>query len=237
MSEVGRAMLLAAGLGERMGALSRERPKPLIEIAGRALIDRALDHLAAVGIAEVVVNLHHKAALIEAHLKARAAPRIVFSHEKTRLETGGGVAKALPRLGPEPFFVVNSDILWRDGKTPALARLAAAWDERRMDALLLVYPLARLKGDRGRGDFALDNEGRLARNADGAPYRFTGIQLLHPRLFAACPEGPFSLNLLYDRAERAGRLFGLVHDGLWLHAGTAEELARAEAVFAEGGGP
>lgn len=229
MTAIVRAMLLAAGLGARMGVLTKDKPKPLVEVAGRPLIDLALDALAAAGISEVVVNLHYKAERIEAHLERRSRPRIVFSREAERLETGGGVAKALPHLGPGRFFVLNGDILWRDGATPALARLAAAWDDERMDALLLVYPRARIEGFEGRGDFSLDAAGRLARGADGAPYVFTGIQLLHARLFCGCPAGPFSLNRLYDRAGLSGRLFGLVHDGLWLHAGSPEELARAEA--------
>ncbi|HLB07832.1 MAG TPA: nucleotidyltransferase family protein [Alphaproteobacteria bacterium] len=230
MTGVTCAMVLAAGLGSRMGGLTRERPKPLLELAGRALIDHALDRLEAAGIARVVVNLHYKAELIEAHLAARTAPPLTLIREATRLETGGGVANALAHLGPLPFFVLNADVLWRDGDKPTLARLADRWDDAHMDALLLVH--GRKTGGETPGDFALKASGRLERKARGAPYRFTGVQLLHPRLFTGCPEGPFSLNLLYDRAQARGRLYGLAHDGLWLHAGTPEELARAKAALA-----
>jgi MurNAc alpha-1-phosphate uridylyltransferase len=222
-------MVLAAGRGERMRPLTDHTPKPMIEVEGQPIIDRILDRLAEAGVEDVVVNLHHMGDVLERHLEGRVAPRLAFSREAERLETGGGVRKALPLLGPDPFFVLNGDVVWLDGKTPALARLAAAWDDRTMDALLLVQPTVRAGGYDGPGDFALCPLGRLRRRRDLeiVPYVFAGVQILHPRLFAGAPDGRFSLNLLYDRAERAERLAGLRHDGAWFHVGTPEQLAAA----------
>jgi len=230
-----RAMVLAAGLGLRMRPLTETLPKPLVALAGRSLLDRALDALAAAGVADAVVNTHYLPHLIAAHVAGRAAPRIALSPEDALLETGGGVKRALGLLGSGPFFVVNADIAWADGPRPALARLAAAWDDAAMDALLLVQPVARAPGYDGAGDFTLDEGGRLARrNGPTAPFVFTGVQMLHPRLFAAAPEGAFSLNLLYDAARGNGRLFGLVHDAAWYHVGTPAALAEAERLIAAG---
>ncbi len=226
-----RAMVLAAGLGLRMRPITGDRPKPLVEVAGRTMLDRALDRLQAFGIERAVVNSHYLADQVEAHLAGRAEPETENSHEDTLLDTGGGVANALPRLGGHAFFVVNADIVWLDGRTPALDRLAAGWRDADMDALLLVQSTAKAFGYRGRGDFQVDQIGRVRRRAelDVAPYVFTGIQILHPRLFADAPSGAFSLNVLYDRAEQAGRLHAMVHDGEWFHIGTPEALAEAEA--------
>ena len=225
-----RAMILAAGLGERMRPLTDARPKPLIEVRGTALIDSILDRLAAAGINEVVINLHYLGEMIEAHLKDRAAPRIHYTREAERLETGGGVRKALPLLGADRFFVVNGDVSWLDGYTPALHRLARAWDDAEMDVLLLLHSTAYAVGYEGSGDFVLRPDGRLRRRRERevAPFVFAGVQILHPRLFAGAPEGPFSLNRLYDAAEEAGRLWGLRHDGQWFHVGTPEQLAEVE---------
>jgi MurNAc alpha-1-phosphate uridylyltransferase len=226
-----RAMVLAAGLGLRMRPITENLPKPLVEVAGRTMLDRALDRLEAFGIERAVVNSHYLADLIAAHLAARATQVTEISHEETVLDTGGGVACALARLGNDPFFVVNADIVWLDGGTPALDRLAAAWNDGDMDALLLVHGTAKAFGYRGPGDYDVDQIGRMRRRAerDVAPYVFTGIQILHPRLFADVPSGAFSLNLLYDRAERAGRLHAIVHDGEWFHIGTPAALAESEA--------
>ena len=228
-----RAMILAAGLGERMRPLTDERPKPLIEVRGRALIDAILERLEAAGVAEAVINLHYLGHKIEAHLKDRTSPRIVFSHESERLETGGGVRKALPLLGEAPFFVINGDVCWLDGCTPALRRLADAWDEARMDALLLLHPTAFAVGYEGRGDFMLGPDGRLRRRGERevAPFVFAGLQILHPGLFEGAPEGSFSLNSLYDKAAARERLWGLRHDGEWFHTGTPEQLAEVEAAL------
>ena len=226
------AMVLAAGLGTRMRLLTEMRPKALIEVAGQALIDRTLDRLAAAGVETAVVNTHHLAALLEAHLAPRRRPAIEISHEARLLETGGGVAHALPRLGTGPFYVVNSDILWLDGPLAAPTRLGAAWDGSRMDALLLLVPLTAALGYEGPGDFERAPSGRLARRtAARASYVFAGLQVLHPRLLTDAPAGAYSLNRLYDRALAAGRLFGLVHDGGWYHIGTPRALAAADAAL------
>ncbi len=225
-----RAMILAAGLGERMRPLTENLPKPLIEVRGRSLIETILDRLEMAGVPEVVINLYYLGELIEARLAGRAGPRITFSREATRLETGGGVRKALPLLGAEPFFAINGDVCWLDGCTAALRRLAEAWNEAEMDALLLLHPTVHAVGYDGPGDFVLDPEGRLRRRREQevAPFVFSGIQMLHPRLFEATPEGPFSLNLVYDKAAEAERLWGLRHDGDWFHIGTPENLRDVE---------
>jgi N-acetyl-alpha-D-muramate 1-phosphate uridylyltransferase len=232
-----RAMVLAAGKGLRLRPITLSRPKPLVEVGGQAMLDGALDRLAEAGVAEAVVNAHHLADMIEAHLQPRTRPRIHLSREEALLETGGGVKKALPLLGEEPFFVINGDILWRDGKVPALRRLAEAWDGAAMDALLLLQPTATAVGYEGLGDFVMDQLGRLRRRREGevAPFLFAGLQILSPALFADTPDGPFSLNLLYDRALAARRLYGLRHDGTWYHVGTPEDLERVEAALAPGG--
>lgn len=228
------AMVLAAGLGLRMRAVSSTLPKPLIECGGRALIDRTLDRLADAGIERAVVNLHYKGDAVRAHLARRKAPAIVYSDESDRLlETGGGVAKALPLLGEGAFFVVNSDIVWRDAFGNSLKELALKFDETAMDGLLLLQPAVCAVGYSGAGDFHLCPEGRLQRRDERevAPFVFTGVQILHRRLFADCPAGPFSLNLLYDRAIAAGRLYGLRHQGDWMDVGTPDGLKAAEAAL------
>lgn len=223
-----RAMVLAAGLGLRMRPITVHTPKPLVEVAGRTMLDRALDHLAAGGVTELVVNTHWLADRIAGHLSGR--PGITLSHEDVLLETGGGVAKALPHLGAAPFYVVNSDIIWTDGATRALKRLADAWDDDRMDALLLLQPTATAMGYDGAGDFFLDTTGvpRRRRDREVAPLLFSGVQILSPRLFHDAPAGKFSLNVLYDRALDASRLFAIVHDGRWYHVGTPEALPEVE---------
>ena len=227
-------MVLAAGLGLRMRPLTEKTPKPLIPVAGRCMLDRALDHLAAVGVVNRVVNSHYLAQQIADHMDARqreegSAVKIVVSHEADLLDTGGGVVKALPLLGAAPFFVINGDIMWRDGPEPALRRLAAAWDDDAMDALLLVHPREAAIGYDGPGDFNLAPDGKLARRSgDSAPFVFTGVQILSPRLLDGAPSGAFSLNKFYDRAASAGRLYGLIHTGHWFHIGTPDGLRLAE---------
>ena len=233
------AMVLAAGKGLRLRPITLSRPKPLVEVAGQAMLDGVLDRLAEAGVAEAVVNTHHLGHMIEGHLMSRKAPRIRISREEALLETGGGVKKALPLLGSRPFYAINGDVIWRDGKTPALRRLAEAWDEEAMDVLLLLQPTASAIGYEGKGDFVMDQLGRLRRRKEGevAPFLFAGLQILRHSLFAETPDGPFSLNLLYDRALAAGRLRGLRHDGAWYHVGTPEDLARVDAALAPGGEP
>jgi len=228
-----RAMVLAAGLGERMRPLTDTRPKPLIEVHGQSLLDYILDRLDQAGVAEAVINLFYLGDMIEAHLAARARPRIAFSREAVRLETGGGVRHALPLLGADPFYVINGDVRWLDGRTPALLRLAEAWDPDAMDALLLLHPTAFAVGYEGSGDFILAPDGRLRRRRERevAPFVFAGLQILHPRVFAQAPEGPFSLNRIYDAAQEAERLWGVRHDGEWFHIGTPATLAEVEAAL------
>lgn len=225
-----RAMVLAAGLGLRLRPVTETLPKPLVSVAGRTMLDRALDHLDAAGVANAVVNCHYLGQQIEAHLAGRRRPRIQISPEQALLDTGGGVAAALPRLGRRPFYAVNADIIWLDGQGSALRRLARAWDGGAMDVLLLVHPTVTAFGYDGAGDFHVDQVGRLHRRAEGevAPFVFAGVQLLHPRLFRDAPKGPFSMNLLYDRAAAAGRLHGIVHDGEWYHVGTPDALRGVE---------
>jgi MurNAc alpha-1-phosphate uridylyltransferase len=227
------AMVLAAGLGTRMRPLTDTLPKPLLEIEGRTLLDHAIDRLALVGVETVVVNTHYKADMVAAHLAGRQLPRIELSHEDELLETGGGVRRALPRLG-ELFFVVNSDVLWLDSKDYALKRLANAFNPARMDAVLLQQRTVTAIGYDGSGDYFLDTLGTPRRRAEGeiAPYLFTGVQLLHRRAFDGAPGGRFSLNAIYDRAEAAGRLHAIVHDGEWFHVGTPEGLAATRARLA-----
>lgn len=234
MTAIRRAMVLAAGLGTRLRPLTDSLPKPLVMVAGETLIDRILDRLAEVGVEEVVVNLHHKADQLSGHLARRDRPRIVESREETLLETGGGVRKALPLLGDGPFFAVNGDVLWRNGKRSALDRLAAAWDDGRMDGLLLLQRTVSAVGYDGHGDFMLTQDGMVRRPKPGEipPYVFAGVQILHPRLFADAPDGPFSLNRLYHPAAAAGRLGGVLHDGEWYHVGTPQALAEAEETLA-----
>ena len=236
------AMILAAGLGTRMRPVSLDIPKVLVPVLGRPVIDYALERLAQAGIKNVVVNAHHHADKLIAHLAhltpARdcQAPVVNISDERAELlDTGGGFAKALPILGDAPFYGINGDVIWLDGVFNTLHRLAARWDSDSMDALLLVTLCPRAVGYAGRGDFMMDPNGLLRRRQERevAPYVYSGIQIIHPRLFAQCPAGAFSLNVLYDRAIRAKRLYGLCHDGLWLHVGTPAGLRAAEATLAE----
>jgi MurNAc alpha-1-phosphate uridylyltransferase len=232
-----RAMVLAAGFGTRLRPLTETVPKPMVPVAGKPMIDTVLDRLAAINVRDIVVNTHHLAEVIESHLAQRRGLRITFSREDEILETGGGIKKALPLLGAEPFYVINGKIVWLNGKTDALLRLAEAWDDACMDGLLLLQPTATAVGYNGAGDFFMDQVGviRRRRESDVAPFVYAGIQMLHPRLFAGAPAGAFSLNLLYDRAIAAGRLFGLRHDGEWFHVSTPQQLLEVEARIARGG--
>jgi MurNAc alpha-1-phosphate uridylyltransferase len=231
------AMVLAAGLGTRMRPLTEDRPKPLLELAGKSLLHHALDRLADAGVAHAVVNAHWFADQVEASVAAHPGPPEAMAiREDILLETGGGVTNALPQLGDTPFAVVNGDAFWLDGPRRTLARMAAAFDEAEMDALLLMVRTSLVDGEAGRGDFLLDPLGRARRPREReiAPYLFGGVQILHPRLFKGAPEGPFSLNILYSRAIEEGRLFGLVHDGAWFHLSTPRDLERAETLLRAG---
>jgi MurNAc alpha-1-phosphate uridylyltransferase len=227
-------MVLAAGLGTRMRPHSGTIPKPLVKVGGKALLDHMLDRLADAGVETAVVNVHYLAEQIERHVAGRARPRVVISDERAQLlGTGGAVVKALDRLGGGPFFHVNADTLWIDGVTPNFARLADAFDPKAMDGLLLLAPAAGSIGYTGRGDFAMAADGRLTRRAelDVAPFVYAGAAILNPTLFTGAPNGEFALTPLFERAAKAGRLFGLRLDGLWMHVGTPEAIAAAEVAI------
>ena len=228
------AMVLAAGLGTRMRPFNGQIPKPLVKVGGKALIDYVLDRLADAGVERAVVNVHHLAEQIEWHLASRQRPHIVISNERRELlGTGGGVVQALPRLGDAPFFHVNSDTVWIDGVTPNLMRLAAAFDPARMDALLLLAPTTSSIGYTGRGDFVMAADGKLARRGerDVVPFVYAGAAIITPAFFAGVSPGPSSMSPLFDRAIEAERLYGLRLEGLWMHVGTPEAVAAAEAAI------
>jgi MurNAc alpha-1-phosphate uridylyltransferase len=231
------AMVMAAGLGKRMRPLTATRPKPLVEVAGKSLLDHTLDRLRAAGVQKAVVNVHYLADALEAHLNNRVhGIEIAVSDEREQLlETGGGLVRALPLIDVDPFLVINSDNLWIDGPVDSLRLLASAWDEARMDALLLLVPLARAHCHKGQGDFHMSAGGRLRRRRPGgvAPFVYTGIQLASKRLLEGdVPAGPFSTNLLWDRAIEKGRLYGLAHEGLWFDIGAPGNIRKAEEILA-----
>ncbi|MEH6402887.1 MAG: nucleotidyltransferase family protein [Sneathiella sp.] len=226
-----RAMVLAAGLGRRLRPLTDTCPKPLVKVAGRALIDYSFDLLRGAGITDAVVNCHYLADQIEDHVKTISGLNLTLSDERgALLETGGGVLKALPALGRAPFVVLNSDVIIRDGENQSLANLMDHWDAARMDALLLLQPRKTAVGYQGQGDYHIDEGGVLRRkqSSESSPYLFSGIQILKPSLFDGLSAGAFSLNKIYDIAEKKGRLFGALHTGQWLHVGTEEALHEAE---------
>src|SRR5271155_1457163 len=229
------AIVLAAGLGTRMRPYNGHVPKPLVTIGGKSLIDYGLDRLADAGVERAVVNVHHLAEAVERHLASRRKPQIAISDERgALLGTGGGIAKALPLLGDEPFFLVNSDTLWLDGVKPNFARLAEVFDAERMDVLLLLAPTAGSLGYEGRGDYTMLADSRLRRRGEQevVPYIYAGAAILSPALFTDAPAGAFSLTRLFDQAGGKGRLFGLRLEGVWMHVGTPQAVAEAEAALA-----
>ena len=229
------AMIMAAGLGKRMRPLTATRPKPLIEVAGRALLDHVLDRLHAAGVEKIVVNVHYLADAVEAHLATRPhGLEVAISDErKLLLETGGGLVHAADHIDSDPFLAVNSDNLWVDGPADTLRLLASHWDDATMDALLLLVPLARARNHKGMGDFHMGRSGRLRRRDRSrvAPFVFTGIQMLSKRLLKDAPSGAFSTNILWDRAIAEGRCFGAVHQGLWFDVGTPGSIKLTEAAL------
>ncbi|ADZ72615.1 Nucleotidyl transferase superfamily [Polymorphum gilvum SL003B-26A1] len=231
------AMILAAGLGKRMRPITATTPKPLIEVNGKALIDHGIDRLVQAGVKTCVVNVHYLADLVEVHVRHRRDIDVVVSDERDQLlETGGGIRKALPLLGREPFFLLNADTAyWIEGVKPNLEHLIEAWDENRMDALLLIAEVVNSVGYSGRGDFLMDKEGRLTRRPERqmSPFAYAGAAILHPRLFEGGPDGRFSLNVLFDRAIGEGRLYGVQMEGIWLHIGTPEAIREAECAVRE----
>lgn len=231
------AMLMAAGLGKRMRPLTATRPKPLVKVASKPLMDHALDRLAAGGIKTVVVNVHYLADTVEAHLHTRKDMAFRISDERAKLlETGGGLIHARPLLGDAPFVCANSDNLWIDGPVETLHMMQGLWDPARMDALLLLVPLARANCHAGQGDFHMDAAGRLSRRKPGhvAPFVFTGVQILSPTLLVDPPSDVFSTNIFWNRAMAAGRLYGAVHQGLWFDVGTPQAIPVVEATLTHG---
>ena len=231
-----KAMVLAAGLGVRMRPLTDRMPKPLVQVAGRALLDHVLDKLGDAGVGEAVVNVHYLPNQIIDHTKGRTRPRVIISDERDQvLGTGGAVVKALPLLGPEPFFHVNADTLWIDGVRPNLARLAEAFDPERMDILLLMAPTTSSIGYGGRGDYAMLPDGALRKRREHqvVPFVYAGAAIMSPSLLAAAPAGEFSLTRMFDQANEQERLFGLRLDGVWMHVGTPDAVGAAEEAFLE----
>lgn len=240
MTTIDTAMVLAAGLGTRMRSASETLPKPLVRLAGRALIDHALDRIADAKIPRAVVNVHHKADLIEAHLAHRQRPEIAISNERSMLlETGGGIKKALPLLGQRPFLVHNSDSVWHETSGSNIARLLAAWDDTRMDCLLMLVLASACVGYSGKGDFCLESDGRIRRRRveDISLFVFMGVHIVHPRVYADTPVGPFSQNLIWNQALIKGRAYGVRMEGLWMHVGTPEALRDAELAMRTGRPP
>lgn len=236
MTTARTAMVLAAGRGERMRPLTLNIPKPLVRLAGRPLLDHVLDRLGAAGVETAVVNVHYLADVLEQSLGQRqeAKPAIIVSDERdVLLDTGGGAKRALPLLGPGPFFIHNADTVWSEGASPALTRMLRLWNPEIMDCLLLLAPLSSSIGYGGKGDFAMTPDGRLTRRGERqiVPFAFAGASLCDDRLFADSPDGVFSLNLLWDRALASERLYGVRLDGRWMHVGTPEALAEAETWF------
>jgi MurNAc alpha-1-phosphate uridylyltransferase len=236
VAEVPRtAMIMAAGLGKRMRPLTATKPKPLIEVGGKPLLDHVLERLRTAGVEKIVVNVHYLADALEAHLASRAhGLEVVISDERDVLmETGGGLVQAAPLIDCDPFLALNSDNLWVDGPADTLKLLASQWDDARMDALLLLVPLARALNHKGMGDFHMERSGRLRRRERShvAPFVFTGIQMVSKRLLREAPDGPFSTNILWDRAIEEGRCFGAVHQGLWFDVGTPNSIPMTEAAL------
>lgn len=229
------AIMLAAGLGKRMRPITDTIPKPLVEVAGKPLIDWGLDALAQAGVQKTIVNIHYLADKLEAHLSERKAPQIIISDERDcLLDSAGGIIKALPELGKKPFFVLNADTFWvGDVARPNLAALAEFWDDARMDILLMTAEFSQATGFEGKGDFVADNEARLrrARDVAGTPVIYAGAAILHPRIFAGAESGVSSLNRYFDAAIAAGRLYAMPMSGHWLTVGTPEAIGEAEAAL------
>lgn len=230
-----KAMVFAAGLGTRMRPITDSVPKPLVKVAGKPLIDHMLDRFAEAGVETAVVNVHHHADQLEAHLATRQAPKIMISDERAKLlDQGGGVRKALPLLGDAPFFLCNTDSFWVEGPRANLRRFAAAWDPEKMDILLLVAATSASVGVDWPGDFTMDAFGRLAGREERrvAPFVYTGVGIIKPELFKHASEEVFRLAPFFHAAAAAGKLFGVRLDGLWFHVGTPQAIEDAERVFA-----
>ncbi len=237
--QIDTAMTLAAGFGKRMLPLTIDRPKPMVALAGDPMIDHVLARLAKAGIERTIVNLHYQADVLERHLaKRQQKPTILFSNERDEiLDTGGGIKRALPLIGDQPFILHNSDSVWIEHQTDNLAALLAQYDAEKMDALLLLAPVNTSLGYDGQGDFFIEQQGRLRRRTqdETSPNVFIGVSILHPRLFDDSPDGAFSINLLWDRAMRKGRVYGIPFDGRWMHVGTPGALIEAQKVIQNAG--
>jgi MurNAc alpha-1-phosphate uridylyltransferase len=227
-------MIMAAGFGTRMRPLTDDRPKPLVTVRGRTLLDHTLDRLVAAGVTMVVINLHYRAQQVKDHLATRRDIEICYSMEEEILGTGGGVVKALPNFGGESFFILNSDSVWVEGYVSPLTAMQRMWDPDKMDGLLLLAAMTTAMGYEGRGDFLLDVNGHIARVPERttSPFAYPGVQIVHPRLFANAPDGSFSTNIMWDRAIAKGRLYGMRLEGVWIHVGTPEAREDAERYLA-----
>jgi MurNAc alpha-1-phosphate uridylyltransferase len=234
MSKISKtAMILAAGRGERMRPLSLQKPKPLLEVGGRTMLDHALDKLIGAGIKRVVVNAFYLAEQIEAHCAKRRDIEIIISHETELLDTGGGIKNAL-RHFDAPFFALNADLPWMDGTAPSLPGMQEMWDAEKMDTLLLLMPTSKARGFEPKGDFALDKDGRAWRKSlnPPRPYVCLGAQIVKPELFEKIPDKIFSNNKIWNDAEARGKLFGFTHTGNCYHVGTPEDLVEANRLLA-----
>ena len=238
MTQPKSAMVMAAGMGSRMAHLTEHRPKPLVEVGGRALIDYAIERLVEAGVEKIVINVHYKAELLIDHFAGRTEAEFVISDERGELlETGGGIVKALDHFEDQPFFVHNSDSVWIETGAPNLTRMAQEWDDARMDCLMLLAPTNASLGFTGKGDFHKAPDGTLARrrSEEIAEFVWNGVQIIHPRLFANAPQGAFSTNLVWDHAIEASRLFGSRLEGTWMHIGDPQAVQAAEDFIAERG--
>ncbi len=230
-----KAMVLAAGIGTRMRPITDQMPKPLVRIYGKTLLDYGLDALESIGAKDVITNVHYLSTQIEEHVCERKHPNIIISDESDELmDSGGGVKKALPLLGDEPFFLLNADSFWLEGSKPNLELLAESWVPEEMDILLLLSGMTTAVGYDGKGDFSMSPEGQLIRRIEQeiTPFAYAGAAIINPSVFADTPDTPFSLNLLFDRAIESGRLYGAQMDGVWLHVGTPEAISEAEKAIA-----
>ncbi len=231
------AMILAAGLGKRMLPLTEKKPKPLIKVHKKPMLDWVVDHLKTAGVEDIIINTHYLADQIEKHVKKYKDIRVHLIHEKDVLETGGGIKNAIkmfPDILKDPFFVLNSDSIWLNGPYPSLKAMEELWDPKKMDALLLLTQTITGATGAGMGDFTMLSDNRLQRRKERyvAPFMYMGTHITHPKLFEAEPEGKYSLNPMWDKLEEEGRLWGILHDGPWYHVGTPEELQVAERKIA-----
>jgi len=235
LSNITRAMIMAAGFGTRMRPLTNTIPKPLVKVQGRALIDHVMDRLVAAGVKTIVVNIHYMGDQIKAHVEKRKDVEIIISDETDSiLDSGGGIFKALPHFKGEPFFHANADTVWVEGASHALDRLKAAWNTDEMDALMLLASTVTTVCYDGRGDFMMDADGRLSRVPEGriSPFVWMSMEILHPRLFDGVTPGKFSINPLWDKAIAKGRLYGQRLDGVWMHIDRPEAVKQSEEYLA-----